>query len=307
MSHFTVLVIGDNPEEQLAPFQEFECTGRDDEYVQDLDETEERREEYANANEETKKKYPDFLTYATRYHDHAVVPHGEEPDLEKKHKYGYVLLDASGKVERYVNRTNPNAKWDWYVLGGRWTGYFKLKDGIRTHKVGEPGLMTEIAEVGHADQCRKGDIDIEAMRNEAARTGLEQFDEVVAVIAGREIIPWEKVRTELCKDDIDAARKRYNEQPAVKDLQTKRLLPFMDDLRDVYCNFDRDRFVAQQRSGAIVTFALIKDGEWYENGSMGWWGVVSDEKKTEDWHEEYAKLFDALPDDTLVSVYDCHI
>jgi hypothetical protein len=26
MSHFTVLVIGDNPEEQLAPYHEFECT-----------------------------------------------------------------------------------------------------------------------------------------------------------------------------------------------------------------------------------------------------------------------------------------
>ncbi len=39
MSHFTVLVIGDNPEEQLAPYHEFECTGLDDQYVMDLDET----------------------------------------------------------------------------------------------------------------------------------------------------------------------------------------------------------------------------------------------------------------------------
>lgn len=35
MSHFTVLVIGPNYEEQLAPYHEFECTGCDDEYVQD--------------------------------------------------------------------------------------------------------------------------------------------------------------------------------------------------------------------------------------------------------------------------------
>ena len=26
MSHFLVLVIGDNPEKQLAPYHEFECT-----------------------------------------------------------------------------------------------------------------------------------------------------------------------------------------------------------------------------------------------------------------------------------------
>ncbi len=29
MSHFTVLVVGDNVEEQLAPFHEFECTGEE--------------------------------------------------------------------------------------------------------------------------------------------------------------------------------------------------------------------------------------------------------------------------------------
>ena len=34
MSHYSVLVIGENVEEQLAPFHEFECTGDDNEYVQ---------------------------------------------------------------------------------------------------------------------------------------------------------------------------------------------------------------------------------------------------------------------------------
>jgi hypothetical protein len=37
MSHFLVLVIGPDPERQLAPFHEFECTGIDDEYVIDVD------------------------------------------------------------------------------------------------------------------------------------------------------------------------------------------------------------------------------------------------------------------------------
>ena len=47
MSHFTVLVIGENPEQQLAPYHEFECTGCDDQYVQDIDKTEELRKEFA--------------------------------------------------------------------------------------------------------------------------------------------------------------------------------------------------------------------------------------------------------------------
>lgn len=49
------------------------------------------------------------------------------------------------------------------------------------------------------------------------------------------------------------------------------------------------------------------NGEWYEKGKMGWWGVVQDEKDPNQWYEEFHKLFDALPDDTLVSIVDCHI
>jgi hypothetical protein len=46
MSHFTVLVVGDNPEEQLAPYHEFECTGYDDEYIVDFDITDEVKASY---------------------------------------------------------------------------------------------------------------------------------------------------------------------------------------------------------------------------------------------------------------------
>jgi hypothetical protein len=46
MSHFRVLVIGDDYEKQLAPYHQFECTGRDDKYVQDIDVLDEQREIY---------------------------------------------------------------------------------------------------------------------------------------------------------------------------------------------------------------------------------------------------------------------
>ncbi|HFW4796117.1 TPA: hypothetical protein ACIBS5_001433 [Salmonella enterica subsp. diarizonae serovar 60-67:z35:-] len=43
MSHFNVLVIGNNPEEALAPYHEFECTEVDDQYIREIDITEEIR------------------------------------------------------------------------------------------------------------------------------------------------------------------------------------------------------------------------------------------------------------------------
>ena len=57
MSHFTVLVVtnekptGEVLEKALAPFHEFECTGVDNEYVQDIDVTEKLRKEYLEQTE----------------------------------------------------------------------------------------------------------------------------------------------------------------------------------------------------------------------------------------------------------------
>ncbi len=152
MSHFTVIVIGDNPEEQLAPFN-------------------------------------------------------EELQVEKVEEDG----------DEYWR--NPDAKWDWYQLGGRWTGYFKLLPG-KTGATGRPGLFTHPAENGTADQCRKGDID-----------------------------------------------------PA----------------------------------SVSAPFAVVKDGMWYQRGELGWWAIVSDDKGEDAWGVEFRELWDSLPDDTLVSMYDCHI
>jgi len=57
----------------------------------------------------------------------------------------------------------------------------------------------------------------------------------------------------------------------------------------------------------LKTFAILKDGEWYERGKMGWWAIVTDEMEDDKWDAEFKKLIDGLPDDTLISIYDCHI
>jgi hypothetical protein len=55
------------------------------------------------------------------------------------------------------------------------------------------------------------------------------------------------------------------------------------------------------------TFAVLKEGEWYERGEMGWFGIVDRELAAEEWDTKFYDLIDDLPGDTLLSVYDCHI
>lgn len=119
MSHFAVLVIGENPEEQLAPYHEFESTGNDDKYVQDVDMTEEVQLDADKSSLENALSDYD-LQYVT-------VDDEKNIDKEGEHKYRYAVV-RDGKLVKAVKRTNPNKKWDWYQLGGRFGG-FSLKNG----------------------------------------------------------------------------------------------------------------------------------------------------------------------------------
>lgn len=361
MSHFTCLVIGDNYEEQLAPYHEFECTGNNDEYVIDVDRTEEARQEYLSnkekicRNEETgaivsayddrfyknsEKKDKLFSNDKVRYVKVRYVPEGWVEEMRatkdmktfreflqdwygsrellpgevhgENHKFGFVEIDESGEVVRLIKHTNPNAQWDWYSLGGRWCGFFPLKDT----SCGVVGCGTGAAtglkpKEGTADHIRKGDVDIDRARREAEEEANSSFDK------------WEKCFTGLPRpsswktffDKVDSkeisyeeARKLYGDQPVIKrwDGYTRK--------EQMWCStpvalfgFDREAYVKKCRNNALVTFAVVKDGKWHDRGSMGWWRIVSDEKDQDQWSEEFQKMYDELPDDTMLTLVDCHI
>lgn len=69
MSHFSVMVIGNDVANQLAPYHEFECTGQVDEYVQSIERLEELRCHYEGSEKSmvrlisgrTVEKYDDLL------------------------------------------------------------------------------------------------------------------------------------------------------------------------------------------------------------------------------------------------------
>ena len=298
MSHFTVMVIGHDHESQLAPFHEFECTGLNDQYVQDVDITDEIIDLMQNDNKDS----DDPLMESLEYHglDERIVESEGEVDRDGDHKFGYAVV-RNGKLIKAVNRTNPDRKWDWYQVGGRWTGMLKPKDGANGIK-GSPGLMTAPAEAGRADMALKRDVDWEGMRNESGQKAGELWDQVRAV-SPDVWESWDSVRERI--SDIDQARDFYHSQPGRKALRTSsdRSLMWVED--SILCS--REEYVQRAREAACTTFAVLKDGQWYERGEMGWWGMVSDEKDRDVWNTKVSELIDSLDDDTLITIVDCHI
>lgn len=64
-----------------------------------------------------------------------------------------------------------------------------------------------------------------------------------------------------------------------------------------------------KRESMFSTFAVLKEGEWFERGEMGWFGVSSDmSEEVTPWIDNYYDNFikNEDPNTTLVIV-DCHI
>ena len=123
---------------------------------------------------------------------------------------------------RYMSTSNPDGKWDYWVIGGRWDGW-----------IFGP-------ERGKASSDDKHGFNFE-----------------------------------------DRHHTPENNTRLVHDIPT-------DDI--YYCPF------------AVIT----PDGQWHQSGSMGWWGIVTDEIDPDEWHEDVKKLLAQYPNHFAVAV-DCHV
>ena len=313
MSHFTVLILGENPEDQLEPFDE------------DLKVPEYQRELVSESEIES------FLKTYQNYDPERKWAKITEGEAERNKTLSFdELYNIYGEdwnnnqwrkneegVWAEFSTYNPKSKWDWYQLGGRWNGFLKLKDGAKG-EVGDFSLVSNTrAEKGWCDQALKQDIDFEGMRDKDGEEARKRYNDVLVLFGG--VIPKVDIKWSDITDennplyntlDWDAKRALYNGQPAVvKANELSRLnietLGHFFDVTDFDCTLEE--YVQNARDNATSTFAVLKDGVWYERGTMGWWACVSDEKEQDDWNKECTKLIDELPDDTLISVYDCHI
>lgn len=289
------MVIGDNHEAQLAPYHEFECTGYDDEYVQDVDITQEVLDEIKRFAKECKKEP---LREALEWYglEDRVVENPSQLDILSTHKYGYAIV-CDEKLIKAIKRTNPNAKWDWWQVGGRWTGFLKLKPGSKG-EVGKPGLMTPRANQGWADSALKGDVDWEGMRNHAGEKAAQDWDSVRSV-ASEDWESWESVRKRF--SDISEARTFYQGQYQVKAAKKLGFWSLDDFLTS------RENYIEKARSAAVATFAMLYKYEWIERGEMGWWGIIGNDSGKEVWVDKAWEIIQSVPDDELITIVDCHI
>lgn len=177
MSHFTVLVAASDKADlkaKLAPYQENNMGDCPEQYLEFNDCTEEELgfwqkhvgEAFGDVmSDHWKKEHPDLvdvtieenkiLNYAHQWGDYKEHP-------EQSGMFGYW--------------ENPNAKWDWYAIGGRWSGLLKLKP-----------LETQMVDTSTLPPCNGfSQGEMEALLN-LYRENRDKFMSIVHKYKGKEI------------------------------------------------------------------------------------------------------------------------
>jgi hypothetical protein len=184
---------------------------------------------------------------------------------------------------------NPNAKWDWWVVGGRW----------------DARLLTTSGNM--VNSAPKDLLAIEAMRAAALAEAEAEWARLDATLRGLPMaMTWAEAREAAV--DINAARDTYWAQPrlqAIKSLETWGGGEMVEDYqagRDLY--LEREALV---RPGFIGFGAVTPEG-WIERGKMGWWGMSDDTTESSIvYGRTLNKLIDDLPGDAWITMIDCHI
>lgn len=212
------------------------------------------------------ERYKTFEEFMRDWHGH------KEKDPIKK-KYGYWH--------------NPNSKWDWWVIGGRWPGKLKIKEehkevaGNLNFSYGWPekeklAVMSQRV----ADTALNGEVDWDAYHNG------EDFDKACR--------QWEMI--------VDGDKPKTTEEKEFIDYPLRYTKEF-------YLEKYGDKITYAKAQCSFTTHAVLKDGEWFEKGSMGWFGCSSATPKEESQFE--LSYFDSfiknLPDNAKLTVVDCHI
>lgn len=301
MSHFAVAVISRTPEEVdrlLAPYQENNMGDCPSEYLEFVDTEESERQIYETGYME-KVQAPDgqlFDKYDPKFRDtnspgfpiKYIIPEGyKEVLISYKEQYPTFkeYMDACGdgdwdpETGRYGYWTNPNAKWDYWRVGGRFRGLLKASKGTLGELSWEYTIDKEnqyLEAAGQYDQAQIKDIDFSLDQ--------ELYDKAARF--------WEVY--------VEKAPLQPEENPeAFESFYTP----------EYYKRFygSKENF-AKERAG-FSTWALVTpEGEWYEKGDMGWWGLHDGtEESFKDFSDVLEKILAECDPEWYITIVDCHI
>ena len=197
-----------------------------------------------------------------------------------------LMMNNGNELSTY----NPNSKWDWYEIGGRWRNLLLTK--INNEDV--------ISEIDLVDLMNKGNnLEKEAPIGykwvDGARIKDIDFKKAAEIknTYNKAIRFWEtyvegqKPTTEEEKEDIEF--ELYKKEYYIERYETK------------------ENYAKMQ--SAFSCWALLDETGWHEKGKMGWWGMNDSTKDSEQlFLEKFTETINKPENqDKYLIIVDCHI
>lgn len=290
MSHFVVAVITDSldkVEDMLAPYQENNMGTCPQEYLEFNNVEDECRLAYEKESSELVKMQDgrllspiDEVFRTVPFGKYEIPSHLERINVPHQERFSSFELYME-EYEGYRNKDeitgkygyweNPNAKWDWWTVGGRWSNSLILKSGQNA----DAAQIKDIFFLEDEKVDEKLTVTIEGFKVPAPIAPSFQ------IVASHASQSWDEVMDGKGFYKPEYFQKRYG---------------------------DKEGFIKEQLS--FSTYAVVTpDGEWHEPGEMGWFGVSSAspeeaQRFSNSYYDTFIKTAD--PNHYLVLV-DCHI
>lgn len=303
MSHFSVVVCLNDPDklaEVLAPYDENKDT---DPY-----------RDYENGNPKDFWAVKALREHNVLHADDATLTWAQVAEAyNARYSDDDQMLVAEDGRAYTVSTYNPESKWDYWRVGGRWGGYFVHRKGCEA-RVLKPERGWDSPDVIMANTCdggRKADLDLNALREEKAEKARKTYAEFQALVAGTpEARPWSEfvsLTDKVAGYDIDQARREYHSQPRVQAIH-RTDFDWYDDAIATFQQPER-LYVEKERARAVPGFATVTlDGQWMAPGRMGWFGSSTDSESERIGYWEAANAYiESLPDTAWLIAVDCHI
>lgn len=340
MSHYAVLVSASNERElqqKLLPYYEYGCDSRLDQlvvpYLEFEDVTAEYKEDYETGSVEMVRLPSGKLCYTWdkifRISGQTVIsPEAYEipqeyervniPFREKYETLGDFIEDWAGyqyesRMNAWGRWHNPNAKWDWYVIGGRWAGLLLTMRGKTV------------------DLANAGDVDWDGIANDTVARNLTTYDRIQKALAKVDTMSREAIQaayghfhngiegwTQAYFDDSIEIRAKHRKEvfPTLDgyirwqamEAETWKELTLLltwDDIKRYLS--PREDFIEYHAARAQTYAFLDLKNRWNQRGEMGWWGADDEGKGTPNYDAVWWEFVRLLPSDQRVYIVDCHI
>lgn len=211
-------------------------------------------------------------------------------------------------------RYNPKSKWDWYQVGGRWTGFlsdynplddpnnvkecFHCQGKLRIPITKELPLYWISAEQSlFGSQSKSERIEeVTSVKVALEVDGMNAQEAIQRLWPERAVgSDHDSIECWVCKGTGTQVAWPTGYSKHKGDVQPITLL------KSLLIANDSDKYI----SFGLCLESDEEESTWLENGEMGWWACISNENV--DWPEDFKKMIFSIPDNRAVVVVDCHI